>query len=208
MTKVAAGIVFLVFIALSNGVLANSILVVGDSLSAGYGMAKNKSWPSLLQNKLEEKGKDYKVHNASISGQTSAEGLRQMDQLLKLTKPELVVIGLGANDGLRGLSIPAMENNLQTMVSKSLMKGSKVLLLGIKLPNNYGRRYGSMFEKTFSNLSKKNGVPLVPFMLEPLLDVVTPENRGEYVLPDGLHPTPKAQPLILEHIWKSLGPLI
>ena len=200
--------VLLIVFSLNAVSQSQNILIVGDSLSAGYGMAKEKSWPSLLQKKLDKQNYDYKVHNASISGQTSAEGLRQIQQLLKLSKPKLVIIELGANDGLRGLSITQMQSNLQTMISKSLMAKSQVLLLGIKLPNNYGRRYGKMFSDSFSVLAKQNGIHLVPFMLKPLEDKVTAENRGEYIQADGLHPTASAQPLILEHVWPNILKLL
>lgn len=189
---------------LSSSALANNILIVGDSLSAGYGIQVSQSWPALLQTKLTEEGSDYNVHNASISGQTTAEGLRQMDALIKLSQPKLVVLELGANDGLRGLSISQMQANLQSMISKSLMAKSQVLLLGIKLPNNYGRRYGKMFSASFESLSQQNGIHLVPFMLAPLEALINSENKADYIQADGLHPTAKSQPLLLEHIWPSM----
>lgn len=189
---------------LSNGAYANNILIVGDSLSAGYGIQVSQSWPALLQTTLTENNSGYNVHNASISGQTTAEGLRQMDALIKLTQPKLVILELGANDGLRGLSISQMQANLQSMISKSLIAKSQVLLLGIKLPNNYGRRYGKMFSASFESLSQKNGIHLVPFMLEPLEKLINTENKKKYIQADGLHPTADAQPLLLAHILPSI----
>ena len=201
----------ILFIAIySNGALAstanqtNTILIMGDSLSAGYGIQTQQSWPVLLQTKLNAENLVYKVHNASISGQTSSEGVRQIDQLLALTKPDLVVLELGANDGLRGLSIAEMTNNLQTIISKSLLANSQVLLVGIRVPANYGRRYSSMFEASFKQLATKNGIPLLPFMLEPLMEMVTPDNKSQFIQADGLHPTAKAQPYILKHMMPTI----
>ena len=187
---------------------APTILVLGDSLSAGYGIQIEESWPALMQNKIAENGLPHKVHNASISGQTSSEGLRQMDQLLQLTQPQLVIIELGANDGLRGLSITQMQKNLQSMISKSLRANAKVLLVGIRVPSNYGRRYGEMFSNSFIKLAEDNGIALVPFMLAPIESVITENNRSEYIQRDGLHPTAKAQPLILNHLWPEIQTLI
>lgn len=182
----------------------SNILVMGDSLSAGYGIQINESWPVLLQSELDLKKQPYRVHNASISGQTSSEGVRQIEQLLTLTKPELVILELGANDGLRGLSITEMTSNLQTIIHKSLMAKAKVLLIGIKVPANYGRRYSNMFEASFKQLATKNGIPLLPFMLEPLMEIVTPDNKSQFIQADGLHPTAKAQPYILKHMMPTI----
>ena len=181
-----------------------SILIVGDSLSAGYGIKVEQSWPALLQEHFKQANEPYKVHNASISGQTTSEGVRQIDQLLQLTAPKVVVLELGANDGLRGLSITEMESNLETMIKKANGAKAKVVLLGIRVLNNYGRRYGAMFTETFERLAQKYSLEFVPFMLEPLEKVLTPENRSEYIQADGLHPTAKAQPLILNHLLPSI----
>ena len=209
MNRILSFLIF--FIAIySNGALAstanktNTILIMGDSLSAGYGIQTQQSWPVLLQTKLNTENLDYKVHNASISGQTSSEGVSQIDQLLSLTKPDLVVLELGANDGLRGLSIAEMSNNLQTIISKSLLANSQVLLVGIRVPANYGRRYSAMFEASFQSLANNNNIPLLPFLLEPLLQLVTPDNKADYIQSDGLHPTEKSQPIILEHIYPHI----
>ena len=186
----------------------NTILVLGDSLSAGYGIKIEQSWPTLLQDKITAQGMDFEVHNASISGQTSSEGVRQIDQLLQLTQPKLVILEVGANDGLRGLSISQMQTNLQTVIDKSLRAKAQVLLIGIRVPSNYGRRYGEMFINSYDVLAKKNNIPLVPFLLAPLEAVINDENRGDYIQQDGLHPTAKSQPLILEHVWPSIKKLI
>lgn len=185
-----------------------TILVVGDSLSAGYGMQVHESWPSLLQDRLNQKGFDYKVHNASISGQTSSEGARQIDQLLSLTNPSLVIIELGANDGLRGLSLTELEANLTTMVSRSKAADANVLLLGIRVPQNFGKRYSALFEKTFQNVAKAQAVQLYPRLLAPLEALINPENRSDYIQSDGLHPTAEAQPIILSGVYPSIEMLI
>lgn len=187
---------------------SQTILVLGDSLSAGYGIKIEESWPVLLQQKLNKESLNYIVHNASISGQTSAEGLRQIDQLLQLTKPDLVILELGANDGLRGLPLNQMQLNLQAIINKSLQADSKVLLVGVRMPNNFGKRFGKMFAQTFEKVAKSSQIPLIPFLLEPLEDVITAENKSDYIQRDGLHPTAKAQPLLLEHVWPSILPLL
>lgn len=194
-----------IFLGFSSLALSqDNILVLGDSLSAGYGISVDKSWPNLLQKKLTEKQFSHKVYNASISGQTSSEGLRQIDQLLTLSQPTLVILELGANDGLRGLSTKEMQNNLQLIISKSLQAKAQVLLIGIRVPSNYGRRYGEMFINSYDVLAKKNNIPLVPFLLAPLEAVINDENRGDYIQQDGLHPTAKAQPLILDHLYPHI----
>lgn len=195
----------LLFFLSSLAAAKGNILIIGDSLSAGYGIKIEESWPVLLQEKLKQDGYAHKVHNASISGQTTSEGLRQIDQLLKLTQPFLVILELGANDGLRGLSIAEMQSNLQAMIDKALIAKAKVLLVGIKVPNNYGRRYGAMFKQAYQSLASQNQISHIPFMLAPLESVITPENRTDYIQPDGLHPTAKAQPLILNHLYPVLS---
>ena len=204
-------LVILALLIFSTQVLSqtnNTILIVGDSLSAGYGIKIEQSWPNLLQQKIDQSEFEMKVHNASISGQTSSEGLRQIDQLLQLTQPKLVVLALGANDGLRGLSIAQMQSNLQSIISKSQRANAQVLLIGIRVPSNYGRRYGEMFSQSYANLATKNMTGFVPFMLAPLEKVITDDNRGDYIQADGLHPTALSQPLILDHLWPEIEPLI
>ncbi len=178
----------------------DNILILGDSLSAGYGIKVEESWPVLLQQTLTDSKLNFNVHNASISGQTTAEGVAQINQLLKLTQPKLVILELGANDGLRGLAITDMHKNLQTMITRSQLSGANVLLIGIRTPANYGRRYGQMFSQSFYQLAKTNGITLVPFMLEPLSRLITQKNKADYIQQDGLHPTAKAQPILLNYL--------
>ncbi|EAT12001.1 Arylesterase [Oceanobacter sp. RED65] len=182
---------------------SDKILVLGDSLSAGYGIKVQESWPKLLDSKLETEDQNYKVHNASISGQTTSEGLRQIDELLSLTSPKLVILELGANDGLRGLSISAMKSNLNSMIDKSQLAGAKVLLLGIQVPTNYGPRYGQMFKQAFADVAEQQGVAFIPFMLKPLMN-----NKDKYVQDDGLHPNAIAQPVILDYLWPEIEALL
>ncbi len=183
----------------------DNILILGDSLSAGYGIKIEESWPVLLQDKLTDSKLNFNVHNASISGQTTAEGVSQINQLLKLTQPKLVILELGANDGLRGLSITDMQTNLQTMITRSQLAGANVLLIGIRTPANYGRRYGQMFTQSYQQLAKQNGITLVPFMLEPLSRLITQANKPEYIQKDGLHPTAKAQPILLQFLMPYIN---
>ncbi len=183
----------------------DNILILGDSLSAGYGIKVEESWPVLLQGKLNELQLGFRVHNASISGQTTAEGLAQINRLLKLTQPKLVILELGANDGLRGLPIMAMQDNLQAMITRSQLSGANVLLVGIRTPANYGRRYGQMFSKSFQQLAQRNGISLVPFMLEPLSRLITDDNKAEYIQADGLHPTAQAQPILLDFLMPYIN---
>jgi acyl-CoA thioesterase-1 len=178
----------------------DNILILGDSLSAGYGINVSESWPVLLQESLKKSQLNIKIHNASISGQTTAEGVSQIDPLLKLTQPKLVILELGANDGLRGLSVTDMQKNLQTIITRSQLAGANVLLIGIRTPSNYGRRYGQMFSQSFYKLANKNGITLVPFMLEPLSRLITQANKPDYIQKDGLHPTAKSQPILLNFL--------
>lgn len=181
-----------------------NILILGDSLSAGYGISVDKSWPSLLQEKLTKNQFPHKVYNASISGQTSSEGLKQIDRLLSIIQPVMVVIELGANDGLRGLSTQEMQSNLQSIITKSQSANAQVLLIGIRVPSNYGRRYSAMFEDTFKTLAANNQIAFIPFMLAPIAKILTSENHEQYIQTDGLHPTEYAQPILLDHIYPTL----
>lgn len=182
---------------------AGTLLVWGDSLSAGYGLRAQDAWPSLLERKLNESGKPpLKVVNASISGETTAGGRSRLAAALQMHRPSLVIIELGANDGLRGLPIPAMQANLQAMIEASREAGAKVLLVGMRMPPNYGPDYTARFEKTYRELARIHKVRLVPFMMQGFAD------KRDYFQADGIHPTAAAQPLILESIWRELKPLL
>lgn len=190
------------FFVATQAVSAATILVMGDSLSAGYGIAREKAWPALLEARLKKKGAAYSVINASISGETTEGGRSRLPQLLKEHHPAIVLIALGANDGLRGFSSDLVKKNLLTMVVAAQETGAKVLLIGMKVPPNYGEGYAERFEKAFVSIAKKRDVPLVPFLLAGFAD------KREMFQSDGLHPTEAAQPLILETVWSGLAPLL
>jgi acyl-CoA thioesterase-1 len=179
---------------------ARNILVFGDSLSAGYGIARDASWVSLMQKELRQSHPRFEVINASISGETAAGGLRRIGKALQQHQPEVVIIELGANDGLRGTSVAGIEKNLDKIVRQSRNSGAKVLLLGIQMPPNYGLDYTRRFRAMYPKLAKRHNVALVPFMLEG----VAPEQFQ----PDNLHPNAEAQPTVMRNILPPLLPLL
>jgi len=174
------------------------ILLLGDSLSAAYGIPKEQSWVNLLRNKLKQIDPEFEIVNASITGSTTANGLKQLPELLKSHQPDWVILELGGNDGLRGLSLKSMKINLEKMIKLSKNAGAKVILIGIKIPPNYGPVYTRMFDKVYSQLSKQYDLPLVPFLLK---DVAI---KPELMLPDRLHPNEKAQPIIFNTVWQTI----
>ncbi|WP_126445190.1 arylesterase [Sulfuricystis multivorans] len=181
---------------------AEKILVFGDSLSAGYGMAREQSWPALLQTRLAREGHAWEVFNASISGETTAGGKSRLPAVLQRERPRIVILALGANDGLRGLSLRQMRENLTVMVRQAKAAGGRVLLVGMQLPPNYGPDYSREFNVIFSEIAKAEKTALLPFLLEPIaLDDTAFQ-------PDRLHPTAAAQPKILDHVWAALLPLL
>jgi acyl-CoA thioesterase-1 len=181
----------------------NTILVVGDSLSAAYGIDVNDGWVNLLRKQLEEYDSRYQwqVINASISGDTTTGGLERLPKLVDTYQPVLCIIALGANDGLRGQSLDLMHQNLQSMITLCNGEG-KTLLVGIKLPPNYGDKYTQAFHEVYTGLANSNNIALVAFMLEGIA------LEDKYFQTDRLHPTAEAQPLILETIWSQLRPII
>ena len=181
---------------------AATILVYGDSLSAGYGLARGADWPALLQQRLIERKADYKVANASVSGETTLGGLNRIEQTLREHRPVLTIIALGANDGLRGASIETMRANLERIIQAARRAHSRVLLVGMQIPPNYGPQYTEKFRRSFGEIARAQRVPLVPFLLEGFAE------KRELFQADQLHPTAAAQPLILESVWKVLGPEI
>lgn len=183
-------------------VMAKSIVVLGDSISAGYGIDVKQGWVALLQKKFNEQQLDYVISNESISGDTSAGGLARIDQALARHKPAIVLLELGANDGLRGLSPVEMKNNLIEMVKRSQKAGAKVLLLSMRIPPNYGKRYIEMFYNIYPQLSAELNIPYVPFILEEVA------LKPELMQADGLHPNALAQPTVAEKIWPYLQPLL
>ncbi len=178
-----------------------TLLVFGDSLSAGYGIPAEAAWPRLLQARLTEKRLDYNVVNASISGETTAGGRTRLDAALRQHRPAVVVIALGANDGLRGLPLAQMQDNLRAMVAAARGAGAKVLLVGMRLPPNYGG-YARQFQAAFAEVAASQKAPLVEFLLAGIAD------RPEFFQADMLHPTAAAQPKILDNVWPALMPLL
>lgn len=179
---------------------ARNILVFGDSLSAGYGIAAEQSWPSLLQKELERKGSGYRVVNASISGETTLGGRQRIAKALLLHRPAVVILELGANDGLRGFGTADIEANLDAIIADVTRSGGRVLLLGMRLPPNYGEPYVTQFRNIYPRLAQKRRVRLLPF----LLDGVPPE----HFQPDNLHPAAEAQPQLMQNVMKELKPLL
>ncbi len=179
-----------------------TLLVFGDSLSAGYGIALDQSWPALLQARLQQDKFPQRVVNASISGETTAGGRSRLPALLKQYQPQVVILALGANDGLRGLPLDAMRANLDAMVKAAQGAGARVLLAGMQLPPNYGPDYTRRFNTTFVAVAQRYKTGLLPFLLEPIaLDDAAFQ-------PDHLHPTAAAQPKLLDHVWPVLKPLL
>ena len=178
------------------------ILVAGDSLSAGYGIDLQSGWVALLQQRLTETGHAHQVINASISGDTTGGGRSRLPQALRLHAPAIVIIELGANDGLRGLPLTDMRDNLAAMVKMARAARAQVLLVGMHLPSNYGTAYTQKFHAVYSGLAKEMRVPLVPFVLDGIaLD-------PGLMQADGLHPVAAAQPRMLDNIWPQLRPLL
>ncbi len=178
------------------------IVVLGDSISAGYGIEVEQGWVALLQKKLHETKRDYSISNASISGDTSAGGLARIDPILSAQKPAIVLLQLGANDGLRGLSPVQMKSNLAEIVHRAQKAGATVILLGMKIPPNYGKRYIELFYNVYPQLAKELDITLVPFLLE---DVALDKDLMQA---DGLHPNAKAQPILANKIEPYLFPLL
>lgn len=181
---------------------APTVLIVGDSLSAGYGLGTGQGWVDLLQRKLAAQGFAHKVINASISGDTSAGGRSRIGAALQIHKPQIVIIELGGNDGLRGSALAPVKANLEFMVEAAQKAGAKVLLLGMQLPPNYGAKYIAEFAASFSDVARARKAALVPFMLQGFGD------KPELFQADRIHPTAQAQPLMLDAVWPELRKLL
>ncbi len=179
-----------------------TVLVLGDSLSAEYGLARGAGWVALLERKLKAEKIDARIVNASISGETTSGGRARLPALLDQHKPQVVVIELGANDGLRGLPVAAAEANLRQMATMSQKQDAKVMLIGMRMPPNYGRAYTERFFSMYENLAKEVKAPLVPFMLEGVAD------KPALFQADRLHPNAQAHPIILNNIWPTFKALI
>ncbi len=180
---------------------ATTILVLGDSLSAAYGIAQNQGWVHLLQQRITADRGDARVINASISGETTSGGRTRITGLLKRHRPAVVIVELGGNDGLRGLPIADMSANLNQIITAIKVHGAKTLLLGMRLPPNYGPAYTREFHETYARLAAEHTIPLVPFMLDGLADETSFQA-------DRIHPTAAAQARILDNVWPTLNTLL
>lgn len=179
-----------------------TIVVFGDSLSAAYGMSQEQGWVSLLQKRLLQQGRNDEVVNASVSGETTSGGLSRFAGMIATHHPTIVIIELGANDGLRGLSAVETSNNIEAMIQQAKQSNAKVLLLGMKIPPNYGLKYSRQFSANYQNLAKKFSIPLVPFFLQGVAG-----NPALFQL-DGLHPTALAQEKLLKNVWPTLNKML
>ena len=195
-------LLIVILIALSPAAhAARTLLVFGDSLSAGYGIRQDLAWPTLLAKRLQERQLDYNVINASISGETTSGGRSRLNAALSKYTPSIIIIALGSNDGLRGLPIATMRDNLNAMTESAQKKNTKVLIVGQRLPPNYGN-YAAQFESTFSEVAKQQNTALVAFLLEGIA------TEPKLFQADNLHPTAEAQPRLLDNIWRKLEPLL
>jgi acyl-CoA thioesterase I len=192
----------LLFAVLAGAAHARTIVVLGDSLSAAYGIELRRGWVALLQQRLDQEKLPYKVINASVSGDTTAGGLARLPKLLAQHKPDIVIVELGGNDGLRGQSPEQAKKNLEAIASRATAAGAKVLLLGIRLPPNYGTQYNERFQRIYTDVAAARKLPLVPVLFEGLTADAT------NIQSDGIHPTAAAQPRILENVWSGLRALL
>jgi acyl-CoA thioesterase-1 len=192
----------LLFVLTPVALAGPGLLVVGDSLSAGYGVSTDQRWVTLLANRLQSRCASVEVINASVSGDTSSGGLTRLPLLLQQHRPGIVIIELGGNDGLRGINTQTMRENLLRMVRAAQSAGARVLLLGVRLPVNYGPDFVNAFHQVYYDVAETSSVPLVPFLLEGVaLD-------PELMQADGIHPNDRAQPRLLENVWPYLKPLM
>lgn len=205
----AIGLVMLALAMLSSSAFAQAatkaprtILVMGDSLSAAYGLSAPQGWVALTAARVAKTQPGWRVVNASISGETTAGGASRIASELKRSAPAVVVIELGANDGLRGLPLAQTRTNLERMIKLSQASGAKVLLVGMRMPPNLGRDYTQGFERNFAELSKLYKTAFLPFLLEPIA-----QDRANFQ-PDNLHPVAAAQPKLRDHVWQVLAPLL
>jgi acyl-CoA thioesterase-1 len=178
------------------------IMVLGDSLSAAYGISREASWVSLLENRLADADLAYRIVNASVSGDTTRTALGRLPRALSRHRPAIVIVALGGNDGLRGLSLADMRRNLAAIIRQSRDRGAQVLLVGIRMPPNYGPAYTAQFSAVYADLARELQVPLVPFLLEGV--AANPALMQD----DGIHPVAAAQPRLLDNVWAELRPLL
>lgn len=192
----------LLWLLLAQQAMAGTLLVVGDSISAAFGLETRQGWVSLLDDRLREQAPQWQVVNASRSGETSAGGRARLPELLERHAPQLLLIELGGNDGLRGQPPAQLQANLEAMIAQGQAAGATVVLLGMQLPPNYGERYTRAFAQVYCELAARRAVPLVPFFLEGVGGVPA------LMQGDGIHPNAAAQPVLLENLWPTLAPLL
>lgn len=178
------------------------MMILGDSLSAGYGMDREQSWVHLLEIRLQQQGHSYRILNSSISGDTTQGGLARLPRLLDRYQPVIVIIELGANDGLRGINPEVTRENMTRMIEQSQQSGAQILLTGIKLPPNYGATYLEQFESMYADLASEYDTLLVPFFMEGIVF------EPGLLQADGIHPNEKGQPILLENVWRVLEPAL
>ncbi|WP_229013712.1 arylesterase [Paraburkholderia gardini] len=178
------------------------IVVLGDSISAEYGLPRDTGWVALMRRRLADERIDYNVANASISGDTTSGGLARLPALMQRLKPSVVIVELGANDALRGVPLATTEDNLRTIIEQSQKARAKVVLVGMYVPPNYGPEYTQKFHGLYGDLSKQFHVPLVPFLLAGI------EDKPDMFQADQIHPTQQAQPVLLNNVWPTLKPLL
>jgi acyl-CoA thioesterase I len=199
MRKIASFLLLLLFATTALSTETPTVLVFGDSLSAGYGLEVDQSWASLLQARLEEQGYEHRVVNASISGETTEGGVTRIDDALKNFSPDLLILELGANDGLRGFPPSRTKANLKTIIARAKASGATVVLLGIRIPVNYGPRYSQAFEAVFREVSEETGIKWIEFFMEGIA------LNDELLLGDRIHPNAAAQPLLLDNAWPIIS---
>lgn len=186
----------------SSGPVANTVLVLGDSISAEYGLPRDSGWVRLLAERLKREGYPYDVQNVSISGETTSGGLANIGALLDRQRPAIVIVELGGNDGLRGLPLDATRSNLDAIVTRSQAAGASVLIVGMRLPPNYGKAYGDRFAAIYADVARQRKTALAPFLFAGFGE------RFDLFQPDRIHPTEAAQPRLLDNVWPALKPLL
>lgn len=189
----------LVFCAWCAPLSARTLLIYGDSLSAGYGLPRDNAWVSLLAERLQQQRIDYTVANASVSGETTLGGLKRIDATLARHKPAVVLLALGGNDGLRGQSLDSMRRNLEAIIDACRKAKSQVVLVGMRVPPNYGSAYADKFHAMYGDIARRYKLPLVPFLLEGFA------HKPEWFQADGIHPALRAQPVMLDTVWQTLA---
>lgn len=202
MLRILLFALFTLATAWSAATAAGTILVYGDSLSAAYGIGQKEGWVTLLDERLKQRKLDYSVANASISGETTSGGAARIEEALARFKPDVVIVALGANDGLRGLPVTEIKANLVRIIGAAQARKAKVLVAGMRMPPNYGAKYTQAFQQTFADTAGERRAAYVPFLLDGIAD------KRDLFLADQIHPGAQAQPIILETVWKGLEPLL